>query len=109
MARACAASPPPQKRTEGGGDPPGASDTTAIPSHHKGSTSWRRRAQLEQTVETIDVASPLYGAVLDDQDIRRGGEFMHELYSSKVALLGDDYLLARASVLLVRLENTAAV
>merc|ERR1712127_1113042 len=47
--------------------------------------------------------------VLDEADTRRGGEAVHKLYSNKVAVLAGDYLLARASVLLARLENTAVV
>ena len=46
---------------------------------------------------------------LDEADTRRGGEAVHKLYSNKVAVLAGDYLLARASVLLARLENTAVV
>merc|ERR1712127_605075 len=47
--------------------------------------------------------------VLDEADTRRGGEAVHKLYSNKVAVLAGDYLLARTSVLLARLENTAVV
>merc|ERR1712127_872332 len=47
--------------------------------------------------------------VLDEADTRRGGEAVHKLCSNKVAVLAGDYLLARASVLLARLENTAVV
>merc|ERR1711865_1181462 len=55
------------------------------PENHKGSDAWRRQAQLGQIVEMIHVASLIHDDVLDD------------------------YLLARASVLLARLENTAVV
>merc|ERR1711957_1046471 len=79
------------------------------PSNHKGSDVWRRQAQLGQIVEMIHVASLIHDDVLDEADTRRGGESVHKLYSNKVAVLAGDYLLARASVLLARLENTAVV
>jgi len=107
VAKACAASPP--ERSEGGWESSGASDVTVTPSNHKGSESWRRQAQLGQIVEMIHVASLIHDDVLDEADTRRGGESVHKLYSNKVAVLAGDYLLARASVLLARLENTAVV
>jgi len=79
------------------------------PQNHKGSEVWRRQAQLGQIVEMIHVASLIHDDVLDESDTRRGGESVHKLYSNKVAVLAGDYLLARASVLLARLENTAVV
>jgi geranyl diphosphate synthase len=79
------------------------------PENHKGTEVWRRQAQLGQIVEMIHVASLIHDDVLDEADTRRGGEAVHKLYSNKVAVLAGDYLLARASVLLARLENTAVV
>jgi geranylgeranyl pyrophosphate synthase len=79
------------------------------PENHKGSEVWRKQAQLGQIVEMIHVASLIHDDVLDEADTRRGGEAVHKLYSNKVAVLAGDYLLARASVLLARLENTAVV
>ena len=77
--------------------------------NHDGSDVWRKQAQLGQIVEMIHVASLIHDDVLDEADTRRGGEAVHKLYSNKVAVLAGDYLLARASVLLARLENTAVV
>lgn len=79
------------------------------PDNHEGSEVWRKQAQLGQIVEMIHVASLIHDDVLDEADTRRGGEAVHKLYSNKVAVLAGDYLLARASVLLARLENTAVV
>jgi geranylgeranyl pyrophosphate synthase len=79
------------------------------PENHQGSQVWRRQAQLGQIVEMIHVASLIHDDVLDEAETRRGGEAVHKLYSNKVAVLAGDYLLARASVLLARLENTAVV
>lgn len=49
--------------------------------------------------------SLIHDDVLDEADTRRGDLAVHKLYSNKVAVLAGDYLLARASVLLARLEN----
>ena len=87
----------------------GASDVDVTPENHQGSEVWRRQAQLGQIVEMIHVASLIHDDVLDEAETRRGGEAVHKLYSNKVAVLAGDYLLARASVLLARLENTAVV
>lgn len=87
----------------------GASEVKVDASNHQGSEVWRKQAQLGQIVEMIHVASLIHDDVLDEADTRRGGEAVHKLYSNKVAVLAGDYLLARASVLLARLENTAVV
>lgn len=79
------------------------------PENHKGSEVWRKQAQLGQIVEMIHVASLIHDDVLDEADTRRGGEAVHKLYSNKVAVLAGDYLLARASLPLARLENTSVV
>lgn len=84
-------------------------ETVITPKNHQGSDVWRKQAQLGQIVEMIHVASLIHDDVLDEADTRRGGEAVHKLYSNKVAVLAGDYLLARASVLLARLENTAVV
>lgn len=84
-------------------------ETVITPANHQGSDVWRKQAQLGQIVEMIHVASLIHDDVLDEADTRRGGESVHKLYSNKVAVLAGDYLLARASVLLARLENTAVV
>lgn len=53
----------------------------------------------------IHVASLIHDDVLDEAEVRRGGMAVHKLYSNKVAVLAGDYLLARASVLLARLND----
>ena len=54
------------------------------------------------------MASLIHDDVLDEADTRRGGMAVHKLYSNKVAVLAGDYLLARASVLLARLNDVQA-
>lgn len=53
----------------------------------------------------VSPLSLIHDDVLDEADTRRGDLAVHKLYSNKVAVLAGDYLLARASVLLARLEN----
>merc|ERR1712086_958295 len=79
------------------------------PKNHQGSDAWRKQAQLGQIVEMIHVASLIHEDVLDEADTRRGGQAVHKMYSNKVAVLAGDYLLARASVLLAKMENVNVV
>lgn len=57
----------------------------------------------------IHVASLIHDDVLDEADMRRGGAAVHTMYTNKVAVLAGDYLLARASVLLARLQHFQVV
>lgn len=57
----------------------------------------------------IHVASLIHDDVLDEADTRRGGAAVHTMYTNKVAVLAGDYLLARASVLLARLQHFQVV
>lgn len=114
MAKAVAACPPEEPVEGKEWQWSGASEIdleggTVTTKNHQGSEVWRKQAQLGQIVEMIHVASLIHDDVLDEADTRRGGEAVHKLYSNKVAVLAGDYLLARASVLLARLENTAVV
>ena len=47
--------------------------------------------------------------MLDGADTRRGGSAVHKVYSNKAAVLSGDFLLARASVALARLEAPQVV
>lgn len=57
----------------------------------------------------IHVASLIHDDVLDEADTRRGGAAVHTMYTNKVAVLAGDYLLAKASVLLARLQHFQVV
>lgn len=57
----------------------------------------------------IHVASLIHDDVLDEAETRRGGQAVHTMYTNKVAVLAGDYLLARASVLLARLQHLQVV
>ncbi len=82
---------------------------SAIPVPVTDSLRYQRQSQLAQITEMIHVASLIHDDVLDEADTRRGDKSVHKLYSNKVAVLAGDYLLARASVLLARLENVQVV
>ncbi len=69
----------------------------------------KRYLQLGQITEMIHVASLIHDDVLDEADTRRGGQAVHTMYTNKVAVLAGDYLLARASVLLARLQHFQVV
>ena len=49
------------------------------------------------------------GDVIDLADTRRGAKAVHKIYGNKVAVLAGDFLLARASVLLARLQDIKVV
>jgi len=68
-----------------------------------------KHLQLGQITEMIHVASLIHDDVLDEAETRRGGAAVHTLYTNKVAVLAGDYLLARASVLLARLQHFQVV
>ena len=69
----------------------------------------KRYLQLGQITEMIHVASLIHDDVLDEADTRRGGQAVHTMYTNKVAVLAGDFLLARASVLLARLQHFQVV
>lgn len=82
---------------------------TAGTMENKETEAYRKQAQLGQITEMIHVASLIHDDVLDEADTRRGGEAVHKMYNNKVAVLAGDYLLARASVLLAKLDNVNVV
>eukprot|EP00746_Dinoflagellata_sp_MGD_P164392 gnl/MRDRNA2_/MRDRNA2_92995_c0_seq1.p1 gnl/MRDRNA2_/MRDRNA2_92995_c0~~gnl/MRDRNA2_/MRDRNA2_92995_c0_seq1.p1 ORF type:complete len:478 (-),score=80.93 gnl/MRDRNA2_/MRDRNA2_92995_c0_seq1:282-1715(-) len=69
----------------------------------------KKQLQLGQITEMIHVASLIHDDVLDVADTRRGGQAVHIMYTNKVAVLAGDYLLARASMLLARLQHLQVV
>lgn len=68
-----------------------------------------KHRQLAAITEMIHTASLVHDDVLDGADTRRGGSAVHKLYSTKAAVLSGDFLLARASVALARLEDPPVV
>ena len=53
----------------------------------------------------IHTASLFHDDVIDKGEIRRGNKTANEMFGNKMAILGGDFLLAKASVSLARLRN----
>lgn len=64
-----------------------------------------RQLSLALITELIHTASLLHDDVIDESATRRGVASVHSVYGNKLAILGGDYLLARASVGLARLRD----
>lgn len=77
----------------------GLSDTQHHINHQK----------LAMIMELIHTASLLHDDVIDDASTRRLKPALHTAYGNKMAILGGDYLLSRASVLLSTLGNLSVV
>merc|ERR1719258_1012254 len=67
-------------------------------------TTYEKHRKLAAITEMIHTASLVHDDVLDGADTRRGGSAVHKLFSTKAAVLSGDFLLARASVALAKLE-----
>ncbi|KAF9430715.1 coq1 putative hexaprenyl diphosphate synthase [Podila epigama] len=61
--------------------------------------------RLGEIVEMIHTASLLHDDVIDRADTRRNLTSANESFGNKMAILGGDFLLARASIALARLRN----
>jgi len=64
-----------------------------------------RQISLALLTELMHTATLLHDDVIDESATRRGVESVHSVYGNKLAILGGDYLLARASITLARLRN----
>ena len=67
--------------------------------------TFERQQRLAAITEMIHTASLIHDDVLDAADTRRGGSAVHRMYSNKAAVMSGDFLLARASIALARLEH----
>ena len=65
--------------------------------------------RLAQIVEMIHVSSLMHDDVIDRADTRRGAPAVHKRWGVKTAVMGGDFLLARATVLLARLGSIEVV
>jgi len=74
-----------------------------------GTPASARQVRLAEITEMIHAASLLHDDVIDLADTRRGVKAAHRIYGNKVAVLAGDFLLARASVLLSRLQDVKVV
>lgn len=65
--------------------------------------------RLAEITETIHTASLLHDDVIDHSESRRGAPSANLQFGNKMAVLGGDFLLARASVALARLRHPEVV
>lgn len=64
-----------------------------------------QQKRLAEIIEMIHTASLLHDDVIDGASTRRSQPSANEAFGNKMAILAGDFLLARASVALARLQN----
>ncbi|KAG9149132.1 hypothetical protein Leryth_010722 [Lithospermum erythrorhizon] len=69
-------------------------------------TNHRRLAEI---IEMIHTASLIHDDVLDESDLRRGKETVHQLYGTRIAVLAGDFMFAQSSWYLANLENLEVI
>ncbi|KAG5254814.1 hypothetical protein OIU77_015903 [Salix suchowensis] len=69
-------------------------------------TEHRRLAEI---IEMIHTASLIHDDVLDESDMRRGKETVHQVYGTRVAVLAGDFMFAQSSWYLANLENIEVI
>ena len=83
------------------------SSPTAESDFFDGVTPAQRR--LAEITETIHTASLFHDDVIDHSESRRGAASVNLQFGNKMAVLGGDFLLARASVALARLRHPEVI
>jgi len=68
-----------------------------------------KQRRLAEIVEMIHTASLLHDDVIDLSDARRGRPSGNIAFTNKMAVLGGDFLLGRASVAIARLRNPEVI
>nr|YP_009392496.1 prenyl transferase [Caloglossa monosticha]ARW61058.1 prenyl transferase [Caloglossa monosticha] len=66
-------------------------------------------ARLAEITEIIHTASLVHDDVIDDCDKRRGLDTVHNIFSTKIAVLAGDFLFAQSSWYLANLNNLDVV
>ncbi|KAK1414356.1 hypothetical protein QVD17_30100 [Tagetes erecta] len=69
----------------------------------------REHRRLAEIIEMIHTASLIHDDVLDESDMRRGRETVHQLYGTRVAVLAGDFMFAQSSWYLANLENLEVI
>ncbi|KAI3803541.1 hypothetical protein L1987_31697 [Smallanthus sonchifolius] len=69
----------------------------------------KEHRRLAEIIEMIHTASLIHDDVLDESDIRRGQETVHQLYGTRVAVLAGDFMFAQSSWYLANLENLEVI
>lgn len=65
--------------------------------------------RLAEIIEMIHTASLIHDDVLDESEMRRGKETIHQLYGTRVAVLAGDFMFAQSSWYLANLENIEVI
>ncbi|KAJ6800818.1 putative solanesyl-diphosphate synthase 3, chloroplastic [Iris pallida] len=68
-----------------------------------------RHRHLAEIIEMIHTASLIHDDVLDESELRRGKETIHQLYGTRVAILAGDFMFAQSSWYLANLENLEVI
>lgn len=68
-----------------------------------------KHRRLAEIIEMIHTASLIHDDVLDESDMRRGQETVHQLYGTRVAVLAGDFMFAQSSWYLANLENLEVI
>ncbi|OMO92607.1 Polyprenyl synthetase [Corchorus olitorius] len=68
-----------------------------------------KHRRLAEIIEMIHTASLIHDDVLDESDMRRGKETVHQLYGTRVAVLAGDFMFAQSSWYLANLENIEVI
>ncbi|XP_010684494.2 solanesyl diphosphate synthase 1, chloroplastic [Beta vulgaris subsp. vulgaris] len=69
-------------------------------------TEHRRLAEI---IEMIHTASLIHDDVIDESNLRRGKDTVHQLYGTRVAVLAGDFMFAQSSWYLANLENLEVI
>ncbi|CAI9088905.1 OLC1v1023361C1 [Oldenlandia corymbosa var. corymbosa] len=69
----------------------------------------KEHRRLAEIIEMIHTASLIHDDVLDESDLRRGKETIHQLYGTRVAVLAGDFMFAQSSWYLANLENIEVI
>jgi hexaprenyl-diphosphate synthase len=75
----------------------------------EGCTILPSQRRLAELAEVIHTASLFHDDVIDNSDLRRNAPSVNAQFGNKMAILGGDFLLARASMSLARLRNVQVV
>lgn len=69
----------------------------------------REHRRLAEIIEMIHTASLIHDDVLDDSDMRRGKETVHQIFGTRIAVLAGDFMFAQSSWYLANLENLEVI
>jgi all-trans-nonaprenyl-diphosphate synthase len=68
-----------------------------------------KHRRLAEIIEMIHTASLIHDDVLDESDLRRGKETVHQMFGTRVAVLAGDFMFAQSSWYLANLENIEVI